>query len=89
MALKLAQEVKNTGIQADYFRIAGLSHSRDEERTTLHLKLYASTEARQAGKEPIDERSVKILETPTAPADYVAAYVLLKGTDEFSSAEDV
>ena len=60
MALKLASEVRSTGIVGEYWRIVQDCRNYDRNETVVDLALYANGTARIAGKLPISARHIVI-----------------------------
>ena len=93
MALKKSIEVNDSGITADYLRLSDIEYSKIHNLLMIQIEVYASQEARDAGKKPITILSVRVESADTVVLSegtlLDSLYAKIKAMPEFKDAIDV
>jgi len=94
MALKLSKEINVSGITAEYWRIRNMVYHADNKRLFCVLGVYKDSDARTAGKQPIEEKRYFFEDVEVSAMEdndniVKHGYILLKAHSDFDGAEDI
>ena len=93
MALEQTIEIRNTGVECKYLRIADLQFMANKDLILISLEIYKDATSRSEGKQPITLMSVNIENASTVPFSgenlISACYAKIKEIEIFKDAIDV
>ena len=89
MALGKEIEINNTGITGNYIKVSTIKLNVEIGEIMIDLEIYASKEAREKGKNPISNATIRKPINETITDFREAAYNEVKSLPEFEGSEDV